>query len=138
MGNWLFVGMTGCTEVGADMAAVATSVTELGLIMGLILLALVLTYALFRTREVMLGFPCLMFWAILGAWFYQESSATWDIHYDIFFACMGMAIFTSYASYALRKGTLSGPDADIDEEKPGQEPSYSQYMDESDKYFDEE
>jgi len=50
----------------------------------------------------MLGFPCLIFWAIMGGYCYQESAATWDLYYMTFFASFGMAIFCAFAAYGLR------------------------------------
>lgn len=85
------------------------------------LIAIVLTIGMFATRNLMLGFPSTIFWAILGGHCYQESASTWDIYYLIFFASMGMAIFSMYAMYGLREQDLAMPDADkgkyYDEEK---------------------
>lgn len=78
----------------------------------LAILAVVLTVALFATRNLMLGFPATIFWAILGGHCYQESTASWDIYYLIFFASFGMAIFSMYSMYGLREQDLAGPDAD--------------------------
>ena len=55
----------------------------------------------------------------------MTSTATWDIYYFIFFACVfGMTIFTILAAFAFKKSDISGPDDDkekyIDEERePG-------------------
>ena len=78
----------------------------------LTVIAVSLTVAMFATRNLMLGFPSAIFWAILGGHCYQESAATWDIYYLIFFASMGMAIFSMYACYALRSVDLSEPNPD--------------------------
>ena len=78
----------------------------------LAIMAITLTIGLFATRNVMLGFPATIFWAILGGHCYQESASTWDIYYLIFFASMGMAIFSMYAMYGLREQDLAGPNAD--------------------------
>lgn len=75
-------------------------------------LSLGLTIALFFTRNHMLGFPCGIFWALSGAYAYQQYTAVWDLWYLIFFASAGMLIFTIFAAYGLRKSDLSGPDAD--------------------------
>jgi hypothetical protein len=58
-----------------------------------------------------------MFWAILGGYCYQQSTATWDIYYLTFFASIGMAIFSSLAAYGLRtkKEELMSGDGFIDE-----------------------
>jgi len=67
----------------------------------------------------MLGFPCLIFWAILGGYCYQQSTVTWDVYYLTFFGSMGMAIFSGFAAYALRtkKEELAEGDEFIDEGK---------------------
>ena len=80
------------------------------LILGL--LALGLTIAMFATRQSMLGFPSGIFWAVLGGYAYQQSLATWDWRYLLFFASMGMVIFAIFAAYGLRNSDLAGPDAD--------------------------
>ncbi len=76
------------------------------------IIAVALTIAMFATRNLMLGFPSAIFWAILGGHCYIESAATWDIYYLIFFASMGMAIFSMYAMYGLREQDLSEPNPD--------------------------
>jgi len=83
-------------------------------------LALGLTITMFIAKQSLLGFPCGIFWAISGAYAYQHYTTVWDLWYLIFFAAMGMLIFTIFAAFALRKRDLAGPDADkgafIDEE----------------------
>jgi hypothetical protein len=76
------------------------------------LIALGLTIAMFATKNFMLGFPSGIFWAIMGGYSYQQSSSTGDWQYLLFFAAMGMLIFSIFAAYTLRKSDLSGPDAD--------------------------
>lgn len=105
----------------------------------LTLIAVALTVAMFATRNLMLGFPSTIFWAILGGHCYQESTVNWDIYYLIFFASMGMAIFSMYAMYGLREQDLSEPDADkgkyFDEVR---EPDLRGNIDKPDgKYIDE-
>lgn len=78
----------------------------------LAIIAVALTCAMFATRNLLLGFPSAIFWAVLGGHCYQESTIDWDIYYLVFFASMGMAIFCMYAMYALREQDLSEPDAD--------------------------
>jgi len=71
-------------------------------------IAVVLTGVMFSRKEPLLGFPCGIFWAILGGRAYQLSTATWDIYYLLGFACLlGMLPFTIYAAFALRKRDLS-------------------------------
>ena len=75
-------------------------------------LPLGLTIAMFASKNSMLGFPCGIFWGILGGYAYSESIATWDTHYFLFFASMGMVIFTIFAAFALRKRDLDEPAED--------------------------
>ncbi len=72
-----------------------------------------LTISMFQSRSAMLGFPCLMFWAILGGYCYQQSTVTWDIYYLIFFAAFGMAIFCAFAAYALRTKKEEAEEGDL-------------------------
>jgi len=72
--------------------------------------ALVLTFTMFHTRNMVLGFPCGIFWALTGGAAYDISASTWDLYYDLFFAAMGMCIFTIYAAYTLRRSDLGPPD----------------------------
>ena len=75
--------------------------------------AVVLTYSMFQARSSMLGFPCLIFWAILGGYCYQESTATWDIYYLTFFGSFGMGIFSMFAAYALRTKKEEAKEGDL-------------------------
>jgi len=69
----------------------------------LLAITLVLTWAMFHTKNMMLGFPCVMFWAITGGYCYTQSTTTWDIWYLLFFAStFGMTIFCAIAMYGLR------------------------------------
>ena len=85
----------------------------------LTVIALGLTIAMFATRQMMLGFPCLIFWAILSGYSYQQSTATWDIYYFLFFGSIFMGIFCALAAFGLRtkKDELKEGDAFIDEGK---------------------
>lgn len=76
------------------------------------LLPLGLTVAMFATRNFMLGFPSAIFWGVLGGYSYQQSQATWDWQYLLFFASMGMLIFSIFAAYSLRERDLDEPDTD--------------------------
>ena len=89
----------------------------LGMLLGT--LAIVLTLAMFVTKQSMLGFPSGMFWAIIGGFAYEQSSTVWDIHYFLFFGAMGMTIFSVFAAYGLRtkKEELAEGDEFIDEGK---------------------
>ena len=81
--------------------------------------AVVLTYAMFQSRNLMLGFPCFIFWAILSGYCYEQSTVTWDLYYLTFFGAMGMAIFSAFAAYGLRtkKEELGSGEEYIDEGK---------------------
>ena len=66
--------------------------------------AVVLTVAMFATRRMLLGYPSAIFWAIIGGHAFNESTATWDIYYLIFFASLaGMVPFCVLGMYALRE-----------------------------------
>ena len=104
------------------------------------LIPLALTFLMFHTRNMMLGFPSGMFWAITGGYAYQQSESEWDIQYLLFFASMGMAIFCIYAAFALRKRDLEPADGDwgdsgryVDEGKDGLPKESQEYIDEPSK-----
>ena len=79
-------------------------------------IAVGLTIAMFYTKESMLGFPCALFWALLGGFCYGESAATWDIYYLVFFACLlGMVPFTIYGAWGLREPRDSIGDEDFEQ-----------------------
>lgn len=70
----------------------------------LLFIAIALTCTMFATRSMMLGFPSLIFWAILGGYAYTQSTADWDIYYFLFIAStLGMTIFCALAMYGLRE-----------------------------------
>ena len=73
----------------------------------------------FATRQMMLGFPCAIFWFVAGAQAYTLSTVPWgDIYFYVFFAsAFGMTIFCAFAAYGLREKKDSGTDEDeyIDE-----------------------
>jgi len=83
------------------------------LLLVLIIVSVALTWAMFQSRSVMLGFPCAIFWAILGGYTYQQSTATWDIYYLVFFGSFGMAIFSMFAAYALRTKKEEAEEGDL-------------------------
>ena len=68
-------------------------------------IAVGLTCAMFYTKEAMLGFPCALFWAILGGYCYTQSTIPWgDIYYFLAFASLfGMTTFTALSAYGLRE-----------------------------------
>jgi len=99
-GTWYTTADTG-QEEGMGMTLLALSILALGL-----------TAAMFATKNMMLGFPCVIFWGVMGGYSYTRSSTTWDWQYLLFFAAMGMAIFSAIAMYALRKRDLDPPKGD--------------------------
>ena len=67
-------------------------------------IAVILTYAMFQSRNAMLGFPSAIFWALLGGYCFQQSVVTWDLYYIFGFACLlGMTVFCMFAAYGLRE-----------------------------------
>ena len=68
-------------------------------------IAVMLTVAMYVTKESMLGFACAIFWAILGGYAYSESTTPWgDWQYFLAFASLfGMVTFTALAAYGLRE-----------------------------------
>ena len=82
----------------------------------LVITAIALTCVLFATRQAMLGFPAAIFWALSGAQAYTQSTATWDIYYLTFFACMlGMTTFTMLGAYGLREKRDTIAEDEMDE-----------------------
>jgi hypothetical protein len=79
----------------------------------LTVIALGLTIAMFSTRQMMLGFPCLIFWAILSGYAYQQSTATWDIYYLLFFGSIFMGVFCAIAAFALRTKKEEAREGDL-------------------------
>ena len=76
--------------------------------MFLIILAFIctsLTVGMFLTKNMMLGYPSALFWAVMGGYCYgQATSKDWtDLYYLLFFACFGMVIFCAFAMYGLRE-----------------------------------
>lgn len=67
--------------------------------------AVLLTCAMFMTRERLLGFPSAIFWMILGAHSLTLSTTPWgDVYYFLFIAsALGMTIFCILAQFALRE-----------------------------------
>ena len=77
-------------------------------------IAVGLTVAMFLTKQALLSFPCVIFWAIFGAYAYTESLMTWDIYYFIFFASLGMSVFSVLAGFALREKSDTYADEELD------------------------
>jgi hypothetical protein len=75
------------------------------MLFALIFVAVALTCAMFYTKNVMLGFPSAIFWALLGGYSYGLSTTPWvDIYFYLFFVSMfGTTIFTAFGAYGLRE-----------------------------------
>ncbi len=86
-----------------------------------------LTFAMFHTRQMMLGFPCAIFWAVLGGYAFTQSVTEGDIFYLLFFASMGMTIFSVLAMYGLKTKKQEIQDGDSFLDEQGKD----------DRYFDE-
>ena len=97
------------------------------------LLAVGLTTAMFVTRNMMLGYPSALFWAILGGYAYTLSSTPWgDWQYFLFFACsFGMTIFCAMAMYGLREKRDTLADEEMDEEVGEETPGFIDEEEES-------
>ena len=98
--------------------------------------AVFLTTAMFKSKQAMLGFPCLIFWCLLGGYCYLQSAIPWgDIYFYTFFASFGMGIFCAFAAFALRtkKEEIEAGELYIDEGTPEEK-----YIDEGGKSEAEE
>lgn len=95
------------------------------ILIALAILALGLTVAMFATRQSMLGFPCVIFWAILGGYAYTESTTAWgDWQYYLAFGSLfGMTAFCALAAFGLREKRDTVADVSMDEEV-GEEEEY--------------
>ena len=100
----------GLTSVGDVLSSAAILIV-------LLLIPLILTLAMFLTRQTMLGFPSAMFWFILGGYAYTQSTTPWgDWQFYLFFASsFGMTIFTAFAAYGLREKRDTIADEEMDE-----------------------
>lgn len=81
----------------------------------LIFAAVVLTCTMFATRNSMLGFPSVIFWAIAGGQAYTLSIIDWDIYFLIAFASLlGMVTFTALGAWGLREKRDTIADEEIE------------------------
>lgn len=89
-------------------------------------IAVMLTYGMFQSKQSMLGFPCVLFWAVAGGQAYITAAASppvnpWgDIYFYIaFVSFLGMVPFCAFGAFALRtkKEELAEGDEFIDEGK---------------------
>lgn len=85
-------------------------------------IAVMMTVAMFVTKQTILGFPAALFWLILGGYAFTESTVAWgDWQYYLGFGSIaGMAIFTALlAALSLR----SKPDLTDDDNDKGDPPT---------------
>lgn len=117
---WGYIGINYSTD-SAQTSIGGVSV----ILLALIFLPLGLTVAMFVSRQAMLGFPCALFWAVLGGYAYTQSTTPWgDWQYYLYFAsAFGMTTFTALAAFGLREKR----DTPADE---GMERSEGPYIDE--------
>jgi len=86
------------------------------ILLALAFVAAGMTYAMFLSRNRLLGFPSGLFWAICGGYAYTLSATPWgDWQYYLFFGSMGMVIFSVIGQYALRERPSKRDDEMIDE-----------------------
>jgi hypothetical protein len=86
--------------------------TMVFLVLGLMAVGLLI--AMTATKQMMLGFPTAILWFILGGYSYTQSSTPWsDWQYYLFFASMGIGIFSMFAAYALRTKKEEAQEGDL-------------------------
>ncbi len=80
------------------------TIVDAVILLVLAVIPLELTVAMFLSRQMMLGLPSGLFWAVLGGYAYTQSTTPWgDWQYFLFFASMGMVMFCALAAYGLRE-----------------------------------
>jgi len=79
--------------------------------------AVILTYAMFQSRSAMLGFPCGIFWSVLGGYAYTQTASFFpptDMYAFLSIASLlGMTPFTILAAYALRTKKEEAEEGDL-------------------------
>ena len=64
-----------------------------------------LTWAMFHSKSMMLGFPCVIFWAVLGGYAYGQFTTPW-VDWQFYLAIaslLGMVPFCALSAYGLRE-----------------------------------
>jgi len=90
----------------ADTLATSIAImVDATVLIALLLIPLFLTVAMFMSKQAMLGFPCALFWAILGGYAYTQSTTPWGDwqYYLAFGSLLGMTVFTALAAFGLRE-----------------------------------
>lgn len=85
------------------------------LLFTLAVLAVALTCTMFVSRDMLLGFPCVIFWGIFGGHCYAQHIVVWDFYYTLSFSGFGMAIFSAIAMYALRQRDIEPKEQDYED-----------------------
>jgi len=111
------------TEAIDKLVSTWATTNDIFFLLVLMAIPVAVTVVMFMARQIMLGFPAAMFWAIFGGYCYTQSTATWDMYYLLFFASsFGMTIFCILAMFGLRHRDIQEKTADetavyIDEEE---------------------
>lgn len=87
-----------------------------------------LTFTLFHSRSMMMGFPAAIFWALLGGYGYILAAIldwaeiiVWSGWWMLFaFACFGMTIFCMFAAYGLREKHDTYAEQELEGEDEGE------------------
>lgn len=119
--NELIILHVGVLFPRGDLLGEEAEMEDIGISLFLLVLALLalgLTIAMFATKNAMLGFPCVIFWAVLGAYAYGQYTTAWvDWQYYLFFASFGMVIFCALAAFGLREKRDTLADKGMEEEE---------------------
>lgn len=95
------------------------------LLMILAFIAVVLTLAMFISRQAMLGFACVIFWSLFGADCIVLSAAPWDVYFTTGFGAMlGMNILCGMGAFGLREKRDTGTDRDEYIDESGERSQY--------------
>jgi len=91
-------------------------------------IAVTLTLVMFRSKEPMLGFACVIFWSLFGAQCINLAVYDWDIYFTTGFgALLGMNILCGMGAFQFFKGSRKGrEDSDFIDKDDG-----TQYLGES-------
>jgi len=97
------------TEAIDNLTVAMSGIDNTLILLALIVIPIALTVATFLSSQYMLGFPCAIFWMILGSYMYQQSAIPWgDWQYFMFIgSCLGMVPFTVFATLGIRKQSRS-------------------------------
>lgn len=105
-------------NLNVALTGVGDSLVSASILLILILIPIGLTVVMFLAKQAMLGFPCAMFWAILGGYSYTQYTTAWvDWEYYLAWASLlGMTTFTALAAFGLREKRDTLADDEMDAE----------------------